>query len=325
MDIEKALDEEEKSLNTEIPSYEKTWKDTWKEWSNWISKLWEWRRVPLTLLFSSILSVGAILMYLSIYSFTKNMIVSILSVAFTEAGIVAWEFSHERIQNTATQLTRSKFMRTWHIVTSVVLLMTNLAIETATSMLDIKIDGAIYIIFGVVGLTSFLDIWNYFYFQDNDKQKVDNREHAKRMNKILVDARASRLDSLEKAEQARSKAESEKWEELAPKLAKAKGEILAAKKLKDYLSDSNLTEDEVQEILRNTGMEEVSEEIEENEVLNNGKRPYRKTGKYSQKQSPQPMLENKNSSFSTGETPKTQAEMEAIEKLKTEKSPFKED
>ena len=128
-----------------------------KAWQDF-KKAYDWEKLPLHILITAILIIGAFLMGLSVYTMTNNMFVAILSPAFTELGLVAAHGASNRPKNSVRQKEISRKLRGWHIFTSVTLLFSNLVIETATSLLSIKIDGVVYFIFGIICLTSLIDI-----------------------------------------------------------------------------------------------------------------------------------------------------------------------
>lgn len=294
---------------------------TWKN----IKKNTDWAKVPFHILIVAILAIGAYLMGKSVYLMTANLFVSILSPVFTELGLTAAHLASERPKNSVRQKEISRKLRNWHIFTTVILLVSNLVIETAITLLDIKIDGVVYVVFGIIGITSLLDIVSYFKFQDHDDELSANNKHAKKMEDIRNATLTNKMTAFEDAEKIKSDEMVKFWKENAPELARYKARLESAKEIKKVYADLGMTPEEAKKLLADVGFAEGEIVEDEDGEESSMKRPYKKTGKYKKFQSPQPMLENKNSSFSTGETPKTQAEMEAIEKLKTEKSPFKED
>ena len=174
--------------------YEETTEDIWRERKEWLNGLTDWFRVPLNLLIAGILLIGAILMYMSIYMLTGNILVAALSPLLTELGILGWEISRERTKNTEKQTKIATFQRGWHIITSVMLLVTNFAIETAEQTLMIKVDGAIWLIFVVVGLTSFMDIVQFFRYTDADRDSTNKRNFQRKIEELKPETKEKQLD-----------------------------------------------------------------------------------------------------------------------------------
>ena len=151
-DIEEMINDFTEENTQEKPEYEKTKKEKWEDLKKKISEFTDWMRLPLNILIVIILLIGMILMYFSIYALTGNVFISVLSPAFTELGVFGWEFARERTKNTEYQSEVASNMRWWHVAMTVLLLVTNFVIETMTTMLQIKIDGVIWIVFACLVL-----------------------------------------------------------------------------------------------------------------------------------------------------------------------------
>lgn len=292
-----------------------------KKWNDF-KKAYDWEKLPLHVLITAILIIGAFLMGLSVYTMTKNMFVAILSPAFTELGLVAAHGASNRPKNSVRQKEISRKLRGWHIFTSVTLLFSNLVIETATSLLSIEIDGVVYFIFGIIGLTSLIDIVSYFNYQDNDDELTRKNKHTKKMEDIKSSTQMSRMTAFEKAEKIKSDELVKFWEENAPELAKYKARIEAAKEIKDVYLQLGMTPDEATKLLGEVGFVDskfVDDDEDEKEENNSGKRPYKKTGQYSKKnQLTHP--QEKPESFPIGETqPQPVVDEEKMRKMQEAK------
>lgn len=291
-------------------------KKAWQEFK----KSYDWEKLPLHILITAILIIGAFLMGLSVYTMTKNLFVAILSPAFTELGLIAAHGASNRPKNSVRQREISRKLRNWHIFTSVTLLMSNLVIETATSLLSIKIDGVIYFIFGIIGLTSLIDIVSYFRYQDNDDELTTKNNHTKKMENIKSATLMSRMQAFEDAEKIKSEELVKFWQENAPELARYKARIEAAKEIKDVYLQLGMTPDEATKLLGEVGFVDskfVDDEEDETEENNSGKRPYKKTGKYKKQLTPP---QEKPESFSIGETqPQQVVDEEKMNRMKDAK------
>lgn len=293
-----------------------------KAWQDF-KKSYDWEKLPLHILITAILIIGAFLMGLSVYTMTQNIIVAILSPAFTELGLIAAHGASNRPKNSVRQREISRKLRNWHIFTSVTLLMSNLVIETATSLLSIKIDGVVYFIFGIIGLTSLIDIVSYFNYQDNDDELTTKNNHTKKMENIKNATLMSRMQAFEDAEKIKSEELVKFWQENAPELARYKARIEAAKEIKNVYLQLDMTPEEANKLLGEVGFIEgtvINDEEEGNDNNNSsGKRPYKKTGQYSKKNQLTPPQE-KPESFTIGETqPQTVVDEEKMNRMKDAK------
>lgn len=293
-----------------------------KMWDDF-KKSYDWEKLPLHVLVTAILIIGAFLMGLSVYTMTGNLFIAILSPAFTELGLVAAHGASNRPKNSVRQKEISRKLRGWHIFTSVTLLFSNLVIETATSLLSIKIDGVVYFIFGIIGLTSLIDIVSYFNYQDNDDELTRKNNHTKKMEDIKSATLMSRMKAFEDAEKIKSEELVKFWKENAPELAKYKARIEAAKEIKNVYLQLDMTPEEANKLLGEVGFIEgtiVDDEEENNYNNNSGKRPYRKTGQYSKKNQLTPPQQEKPESFPVGETqPQPVVDEEKMKKMQEAK------
>lgn len=276
-----------------------------KAWAEF-RKSYDWEKLPLHILVASILIIGAFLMGLSVYTMTGNLFVAILSPAFTELGLVAAHGASNRPKNSVRQKEISRKLRNWHIFTSVTLLMSNLVVETATSLLDIKIDGVVYFIFGIIGLTSLIDIVSYFSYQDNDDELTTKNSHTKKMEKIKSSTLMSKMEAFEEAEKIKSEEIVNFWKENAPALARYKARIEAAQEIKKVYLQFDLKPEEAKQLLTDVGFIDA-EFVEDDKDEKSVKRPYNKTGEHSKKNKPNlPAPQEKPESFSNGETQQSQ-------------------
>lgn len=293
-----------------------------KMWDDF-KKSYDWEKLPLHVLVTAILIIGAFLMGLSVYTMTGNLFIAILSPAFTELGLIAAHGASNRPKNSVRQREISRKLRNWHIFTSVTLLMSNLVIETATSLLSIKIDGVVYFIFGIIGLTSLIDIVSYFRYQDNDDELTTKNNHTKKMENIKSATLMSRMQAFEDAEKIKSEELVKFWQENAPELARYKARIEAAKEIKNVYLQLDMTPEEANKLLGEVGFIEgtvINDEEEGNDNNNgSGKRPYKKTGQYSKKNQLTPPQE-KPESFPIGETqPQQVVDEEKMNRMKDAK------
>ena len=299
----------ERKKNVEKPDYEKTTKEKREEWILWFKNILDWKKAPLTVLFYCILLIGAVLMYLSIYSFTGNVLVAVLSVAFTEGGIVSWKNSVERAKNTEEQLAIAKAMRTWHILVAVVLLVANLGVETAQQTLDIKIDGAVWIIFGLMGLTSLLDMWNYIAYLDKDREGSAKRKFSQKVAEMNASTMEKQLEAKRKAAEIEANAHVEYMEKNAPKIAQLTGQIKAAKKLRETYSEMGLTPEEVDSLLARIE-KPLSPEKKESEKQEQkpSTRQYVRSGKFKRDNSSKKEVEKEKENFLENSEPNLELE-----------------
>ncbi len=290
-----------------------------KAWQDF-KKSYDWEKLPLHILITAILIIGAFLMGLSVYTMTKNIIVAILSPAFTELGLIAAHGASNRPKNSVRQREISRKLRNWHIFTSVTLLMSNLVVETATSLLSIEIDGVVYFIFGIIGLTSLIDIVSYFNYQDNDDELTTKNNHTKKMENIKSATLMSRMTAFENAEKIKSEELVKFWQDNAPELARHKARIEAAKEIKNVYMELGMTPEEAKSLLGEVGfvdskfVDDDEDDVEEN---NSGKRKYNKTGKYKKQLTP-PQQENPES-FPIGETQPQPVDEEKMKKMQEAK------
>jgi hypothetical protein len=260
--------------------------DKRKKWWRDVKKNTDWAKVPLHLLIGAILLIGAYLMGTSVLLMTGNLFVAILSPAFTELGLTAAHLASERPKNSIRQTEISRKLRNWHIFTTVILLMANLVIETAKALLNIKIDGVVYVVFGIIGLTSLLDIVAYFKFQDHDDELTAKNSHAKKMEGIKNSTLSNKMKAFEDAEKIKSEEMVKFWKENAPELARYKARLESAKEIKKVYADLGMTPDEAKKLLADVGFAEG--EVVEEEGGEDSKRKYNKTGKYKKPQLPPP-------------------------------------
>lgn len=248
-------------------------------------KKYDWARFPLEVLFYVILSIGAWLMGLSLYQMTDSLIIAIGSPAFSEIGLIAWYKAKDRPKNSIVQTETAKKGRNWHVGTSVVLLFLNLVIDTTTGMLGIKIDGIIYLVFGVIGLTSLNDILWYFRYKDADDETTIKNEQAKRLEDIRKTTMKLRMDAFADAEKIKAEEKVKMWKLLAPEKARQEARIEAAKELMESYGKNKMSKEEVDKLWKNVGFAEAEIVDESNEE---SKRKYNKTGKYKKPQLPPP-------------------------------------
>ena len=291
-----------------------------KAWQDF-KKSYDWEKLPLHILITAILIIGAFLMGLSVYTMTQNIIVAILSPAFTELGLIAAHGASNRPKNSVRQREISRKLRNWHIFTSVTLLMSNLVVETATSLLSIEIDGVVYFIFGIIGLTSLIDIVSYFNYQDNDDELTTKNNHTKKMENIKSATLMSRMTAFENAEKIKSEELVKFWQDNAPELARHKARIEAAKEIKNVYMELGMTPEEAKSLLGEVGFVDskfVDDDEDETEENNSGKRKYNKTGKY--KKQLTPPQQEKPEPFPVGETqPQPVVDEEKMRKMQEAK------
>jgi hypothetical protein len=284
-DIYKNLGEKEKEIKAE---YDKSQAEKRQETFAWIKSLIDWKKLPLDLLFYSILAVGAVLMYLSIYSFTKNVFVSIFSVAFSEAGIVGWKIAADRAKNTVKQLEIAKGMRDWHIYSSVALLVANLVIDSAQTIIrefGFKVDGFVWIVLGIIAVTAYRDLTEYIAYQDNDREGNQKRSYAEKIATLTAETTGKQLDAQAEAKRIESEALVEYMKQNAPEIAKLSGKLEAARKIKEMYTQMGLTPEEVDALL--SKIEKPSHEKDGGGQTEKEKsRTYNRTGKYSQNKNP---------------------------------------
>jgi hypothetical protein len=257
-------------------------------------KKYDWARFPLEILFYVILTIGAWLMGLSLYQMTKSLLIAIGSPAFSEIGLIAWYKAKDRPKNSIVQTETARKGRNWHVGTSVILLVLNLVIDTTTEMLGIKIDGIIYLVFGVIGLTSLNDILWYFKYKDADDETTIRNDQAKRMEDIKKNTMKLRMDALADAEKIKAEEKVKMWKLLAPEKARQEARIEAAKELMESYGKNKMSPDEVNKLWKNVGYAEA-EEIEDSQ--DSGKRQYNKSGKYKKPQLQAPKTSGENPSL----------------------------
>lgn len=288
-----------------------------KKWEEF-KKSYDWEQLPLHILIIIILIIGAILMGISIYMLTENLLVAILSPAFTELGLSAAHFAGNRAKNSVRQKEIATRLRNWHIFTSVTLLVSNLLVETATSMLDgFKIDGIIYLIFGIVGLTSLIDILSYFNFRDHDDEWKRKNKFAKDIENIKANVIQGKMDAYEQAEKVYAEELKKTWLEVSPEKARRKARIEAAQDIKKMYEKFGIDETEVDKLL---GEETETDDDDKTGENNSGKRPYKKTGQYSKKNQLTPPQQEQPESFPIGETqPQPVVDEEKMNRMKDAK------
>lgn len=231
--------------------YDKTTKEQWNEFRDKVTTYIDWFRVPLNILFIFILTIGAVLMYFSIYDLTENMFIAVLSPAFTEIGLVAYELARERPKNTQKQTEIATQARNWHVLVTVFLLMLNFIIESAEGLFSVQVvGGATFGVLGLIGLTAFIDIVQYLRYQDNDRETIQKREFQSSVETLKAETQKRQLEAFANSERIKSEALVKFWEENAPKLAKLVGEIEAASKIKETYSSMGLTETQVENLIR---------------------------------------------------------------------------
>lgn len=229
--------------------FEKTNDEIWKERKDKIRGFTDWFRVPLNFLIVGILLIGAVLMYTSIYAMTGLFLVAILSPLISEIGIISWEIGRERTKNTELQTKIATFQRGWHIFSSVFLLVINFAIETAQETLMIRVDGVIWAVFAIIGMTAFMDIVQYYRYNDADRETVNKRKFQQKIDILNAETKEKQLDAFAESEKIKSEALVSYWKENSPMLAELTGKIEAAKKVKEIYANMGLTPDEVESYL----------------------------------------------------------------------------
>lgn len=242
------LGEQEKKM-VEKPDYEKSWKERATDNWNFVKSLTDWFRLPLNILISIILLIEAVLMYDSIYRLTGNFFVSVFSPVFSSVGIIAFEVARERTKNTPTQTEIASRQRNMHTIASIVLLVTNFAVETLTNSFKIKVDGAIWIIFGIIGIMALVDLFSYFSFADNDRETANRKKFETKSELLLAETTEKRMDAFAKAEQIKADALIKFWEENSPILAEKVGKLEAARTIKETYTKAGLSEEEVDKLL----------------------------------------------------------------------------
>ncbi len=297
------LESEIKVEDTRLTENNMSASDRRKAWWRWLKKVQDWAKMPLEFLFIVILSIGAYLMGLSLYSMTESLIIAIGSPAFSELGLIAWYKAKDRPKNSVKQTETAKRGRNWHVGTSVILLTLNLVVDTATQMLEIEIDGIVYLIFAVIGLTSLLDIIWYFAYKDADDEATIKNEQAKKLEEIKKETMRSRMEAFADAEKIKAEEKLKMWKLLAPEKARHEARIEAAKEVMESYSKTNLTPEQVEALWKNVGYAEGTVKEEDDEIQVPGKRQYLKTGKYKKELQKTNVKElpAKTDSFSQGE------------------------
>jgi hypothetical protein len=226
--------------------FEKTNDELWKERKDKIKNFTDWFRVPLNLLIVGILLIGAVLMYNSIYAMTGLFLVAILSPLISEIGILSWEIGRERTKNTELQTKIATFQRGWHVLASVTLLVINFAIETAQETLMIRVDGAVWVVFAIIGMTAFMDIVQYYRYNDADRETVNKRKFQQKIDILNAETKEQQLDAFAEAERIKSESLVRYWKQNAPELATILGEIEAKKKIRQAYKDMGLSDDQIE-------------------------------------------------------------------------------
>ena len=288
-DIENIIDSEIKEIEGVSKEIEENNTSSWdKSRIKWdrFKKSYDWGKIPLHMLIFAILVIGAYLMGTSVYLMTGSLIVAILSPAFSELGLTAAHFASERPKNSVRQTEISRKLRGWHIFTSVILLMMNLVVETITSNFDLQIDGLLYVIFGVIGLTSLIDIVSYFRFQDADDELVIKNTHAKKMESIKKNTIQKKLSAYADIEEVKSSELVKFYQEHAPELARRKARLEAAYEIDKMYVELGMSPEKAKNLLESVGFAE-SEVVNETKALpipsqsqESQRRSYVKSGKY---------------------------------------------
>lgn len=262
-DIMANFGEHEKEVNKEKekPEYEKTQKEKNDEFVKNVKSFADWFRIPLNILILMILAIGASLMFLSVNSLTGNVFISVLSISISEAGILGWESARERFKNTETQTRVASIMRWWHVGTSVLLLVINFIVESATQMLSIRVDGIVYVIFIVIGITSLADLISFFIYGDNDRDDNNKKMFNQKIEKLNADTTSRKLDSWARAEEIRNQALVEYWERNAGSLAELTGRIQASKQIREEYAKAGLTTQEIDEMIQSINRKGVVDDI----------------------------------------------------------------
>jgi len=242
-----------------------------KNWWNNLGNSYDWKKMPIHGLILVILGIGAVLMFYSIYSFTKIFLVSLFAPAFSELGILAWNWAKNRSKNSNKQNYVTVFMRGWHIFTSTSLLIANLAVETAQQMLNLKVDGATWIIFGLIGLTSLFDVVAFYLYSDWDDETTAKHSHAKNIERIKLRTTQKKLEVYEQSENVKSDALVAFWKSKAPALADLQGRLEAAKEIKNIYSKVGMTPEEAENYLNSiglqSGIDKIKKELDEEPKL----------------------------------------------------------
>ena len=270
-DMENFIDEEVKELDI-LNRNNTTFGQDVKDWWTNLGKAYDWKKIPIHGLILVILGIGAVLMFTSIYSFTKILLVALFAPAFSELGILAWNWAKDRPKNSNKQKWVTVVMRGWHIFTSTSLLIANLAIESAQQIANIKIEGATWIVFGLIGITSLFDVIAFYLYSDWDDETTAKHAHAKNIEKIKLRTTQKKLEVYEQSETVKSDALVSFWKSKAPALADLQGRLEAAKEIKNIYSKVGMTPEEAENYLNSiglqSGIDRIQKELEQEPKLN---------------------------------------------------------
>ena len=217
----------------------------WKEFTDWAT-------TPLHLLVFGIMLFGAVLMAFSIYTFTQNIFLAIISPVFSEIGIIAWAYAYDKKGINESQKQIAWWNRTIHIGSSVILLIINIVIETVNGFLagaGYKVEGLIFVVYGIIAIVAIADVWQAYQYEDKDDFKRLESEHSRKKQLMEIQAKSFLLEVEESKQTSELKAQQEYYNEVAPQYFKLAGELDAAKRLKADFEKLGMPKEEIEEIL----------------------------------------------------------------------------
>lgn len=198
----------------------------------------DWHIVILYVLVAVIATIGAGLMYLSIFALTGSIVLAVFAPAFSEAGAIAWKIANERPGSSEKQEDYSRWMTWVHVIASGLFLFMNM-IREMVEYVGYKIDGIMWGIVAAIAVVGMLDLIFFLLWREHDDDLDSARTHAREMRKVNDEVRDAKRRSLLAAEQAKARAIAEYWQQNAAAQAKRKGEIEAEREIASKYGDGH--------------------------------------------------------------------------------------
>ena len=186
----------------------------------------EWHVIILYLVVAVIATIGAGLMYLSIFALTGSVVLAIFAPAFSEVGAIAWKIANERPSSSEKQEDYSRTMTWVHVIASGLFLFMNM-IREVVEYVGYKIDGIMWGIVAAIAIVGMLDLVYFLLWREHDDDLDSDRTHAREMRRVNDEVRDARRRSLLAAEKAKAQAIATYWQQNAESQARRRGEAEA--------------------------------------------------------------------------------------------------
>lgn len=198
----------------------------------------EWHVITLYLLVAVIATIGAGLMYLSIYALTGSVVLAVFAPAFSEVGAIAWKVANERPASSEKQEDYSRWMTWVHVIASGLFLFLNM-IREVVEYVGYKIDGIMWGIVAAIAIVGMFDLIFFLLWREHDDDLDSARNHAREMRRVNDKVKDAKRRSLLAAEQARAEAYAAYWQANAASQAKRHGEIEAEREIVTKYGDGH--------------------------------------------------------------------------------------